>query len=65
MEKMALEDYKREQKKCLSHILRYELKKNPKYLEPMLKLKYYLSKKEYNEKDMEIIENYLDVLYNE
>lgn len=65
MEKMSLEDYKREQKKCLTHILQYELKKNPKYLEPMLKLKYYLTKKEYNEKDMEIIENYLDVLYNE
>lgn len=65
MEKMSLEDYKREQKTCLKHILHYELKKNPKYLDPMIKLKYYLTKKDYNEKDMEIIENYLTVLYNE
>jgi len=42
-----------------------EIKKNPKYLEPILKLKYYLSNKDYNKKDMEIIENYLNAIYNE
>ena len=40
------------------------LKKNPKYLEPMIKLKYYLSTKNANEKDMEWIEEYL-LVYNE
>jgi hypothetical protein len=61
---MSIEDYNREQKKCLMNILKYELKKNPKYLEPMIKLKYYLSTKNANEKDMEWIEKYL-LVYNE
>jgi len=65
MEEMSIEDYNREKKNCLKQILNYEIKKNQKYLEPILKLKYYLSNKGYNKKDMEIIENYLNPIYNE
>ena len=58
---MSIEDFKKEEKICLMNIVNYELKKNPKYLEPIQKLKYYLSKKEANEKDIELIEKYLSV----
>jgi hypothetical protein len=61
---MSIEDYEREKKKCLMSILKYEMKKNPKYLEPMIKLKHYLSTKNANEKDLEWIEKYL-LVYNE
>jgi len=60
---MSIEDYNREQKKCLRHILKYELKKNPKYLDPIIKLKQYLSTKDSNEKDIEWIEKYLSSIY--
>ena len=28
---MSIEDYTREQQKCLTNIVKYELKKNPRY----------------------------------
>ena len=58
---MSLEDFKKEEKICLLNIVNYEVKKNPKYLEPIHKLKYYLSKKDATEKDIEIIEKYLSL----
>lgn len=58
---MSIEDFKKEEKVCLINIVNYELKKNPKYLEPIHKLKYYLSKKDATEKDIEIIEKYLSL----
>jgi|TARA_B110000261_G_C13006751_1_gene326454 hypothetical protein len=59
---MSIEDYTREQQKCLTNIVKYELKKNPRYLDPLIKLKYYLSTKYANEKDMELIEKYLTII---
>ena len=56
---MSIDDYTREQKECLRRILKHKLKKNPRYLDPLKKLKEYLSTKEHNEKDMEWIEKYL------
>ena len=53
---MSIEDFKKHEKLCLRNIVNYELKQNPKYLEPIHKLKYYLSKKDATEKDIEIIE---------
>ena len=59
---MSIEDYNRETHKCLMDILKYNLKKDPKYLDPLIKLKSYLSDKVANEKDLELIEQYLIVV---
>ena len=61
---MTIEDYKKEEKQCLINIVNYKLKNDPKYLEPIYKLKYYLSNKEPNEKDIELIEKYLSLTNN-
>jgi len=59
---MSIEDYNRETHKCLMDILKHNLKKDPKYLDPLIKLKSYLSDKVANEKDLELIDQYLIVV---
>jgi hypothetical protein len=56
---MSLEDYEREYALCLQKMVKYELKKDPTFLHPLLKLKYYLENKPSHEKDHEILNIYL------
>ncbi|ADX05816.1 hypothetical protein 162322284 [Organic Lake phycodnavirus 1] len=59
---MSIEDYRREKEICLKKMNQYELKKDPTFLHPLLKLKKYLEHKQEYEKDKEIIEKYLIII---
>jgi len=56
---MSEENYRIERQRCLKQMIQYELKKDPAFLHPFLKLKSYLQNKPQHEKDKELIEKYL------